>query len=802
MNKKILYIFTVSLLMLGCSDAVENSGTYLESAKSYYESGDYKKAQLELKNALQMDANLAEAYYYLALIDEKERNWGGMIGKLSTTVELDPVNQDARLKLAKLYLLYGKLELAKTHMDVLLKDDPKNLDGMALLAAVYLKQDDKSAALSEAEKVLAVNPEHVDAVSIQVAVYMAQQDFSTAEKKLDKVLISKPNELTFNLLKLQIHIKSKDIPAIEKDYLNLIEHFPLKHEFSYALAKLYVGTSRDEMALKLLKSVVEKNADQVKPKLVLVDYFLQKDRVEAEKIISKFIAEKVDSPDLYMRLATLYIQQKKFTEAKVPLNWIIERNEKEKLGLNAKVLLAKIAIQEQDNTKALTLVEQVLTVDDSHYLALLLKARIKVIDGIYNEAIPELQVIISKHPNSDEALVLLAQTYIKKNSPVLADANFRQALKLNPGNFSAVMPVVVGMIKSKEIDQAEGILEKALKTKPGHMGALQTLAQIRLLNKDWPATQELADLIAKKSQGVGFSSYLEGKIAQGKGLYNDAIEKYKLALTVTPTLSGALKNIFLCYEALKQRDGAIVYLDKFIQDNPTNSYPVILKAQLYSFAKDWDKALLILNKGAEQWPNNAAFYEAITRIYRNKNEKEKVVGVYEKGLKKSPENIRLRMLLASAYEENENYENAVKQYEILISKKPDIDLVVNNLVSLLLDHFPGKESAERALKLAKRFENSKQPYFKDTYGWALLHNGNFGEAVTVFKQVVSRMPNVAVFKYHLGVVYSKLNLNEQAISLLEQALEFGAKENQFLEKDLALQLINEVNAKTDLEKSK
>ena len=76
---------------------------------------------------------------------------------------------------------------------------------------------------------------------------------------------------------------------------------------------------------------------------------------------------------------------------------------------------------------------------------------------------------------------------------------------MNPGNFSAVIPVVSRMIKSKDIALAEEVLQKALEIKPDHAGAIQALAQVRLLNKDWQGTQKVADMISTKPKGEGFS---------------------------------------------------------------------------------------------------------------------------------------------------------------------------------------------------------------------------------------------------------------------------------------------------------
>ncbi len=155
-----------------------------------------------------------------------------------------------------------------------------------------------------------------------------------------------------------------------------------------------------------------------------------------------------------------------------------------------------------------SLVNEILAIDAKYYDALLLQSRLSLLEGRNDEAITELRGVLRDYPESDEAMVLLAQAYLNKESPELADENFRKALDLNPGNFSAVMPVVAHMVKSKDIARADQVLQKALQIKPDNAEALQALAQVRLLNKDWQGTQQVADIISTQPKGQGFSYYL------------------------------------------------------------------------------------------------------------------------------------------------------------------------------------------------------------------------------------------------------------------------------------------------------
>ncbi|MGR8998724.1 MAG: tetratricopeptide repeat protein [Gammaproteobacteria bacterium] len=787
-----LVLTGVALSIHACGNSEEKAQRYMESGKAFYIQGNYDKAKLEFKNALQVNSTLADAYYHLALMDEKSQNWKGMFENLSQLIKLSPNHAKGHLKLGQLFLLLGQPEKATAEVDTLLKLNPENAEAYALKGAILVKQGDRTGALAAADRSLALAPGNVDAVSLKIVVYMHGKDFSNALAIVENALKVNSDNLQLNLLKLQIDTQTNKTEAVVADYQGLIKRFPDNLDFQYALAKYYDSTGNNISTKATLQKVITDHPADLKAKLVLVDYLNTKSPGDALSVLQGFIAQEPDVAGYYLPLARLLITQNKMAEAKEALNWLIEHKAEEKDGLAAKILLAKLALNDKENESAHKLVDEVLAVNAGNYDAQLLRVRIKLINGLTDQAISDLRTVLRDYPESDEAMVLLAQAYLKQDAPELAEENFRKALDLNPGNFAAVLPVVSKMIQSKDILRADEVLQKALELKPDHAGALQALAQVRLLRKDWLGTQKVADLISTKPKGRGFAKYLGGKISQGQGLYEEAIVNYKEALALTPGLSDALKGILDSYETLKQRDKLASYLEEFSRANQEDPYPVLLKAQLLMRDKQWSSALAVLTGAVEKWPKVAELYEAMAGVYSAQQQGYKAISAFKKGLENNPDNARLSMMLASVYEQNRDFDNALKTYETVIAKQPDFDVAVNNLVSLLLDHFNSKESSERALKLAAKFEKSPQPYFVDTYGWALLNNGRHDEALRVFKDVSAKMPGIPVFKYHLGVAYHITKDDVGALAELEQALVIGKKTGSFIEQALAEKLLNEI----------
>ncbi|MEO1894787.1 MAG: tetratricopeptide repeat protein, partial [Methylococcales bacterium] len=219
--QKMIAIFCL-LVMSGCVDSVRKTQQYLESAERYYDQENYAKARLEYRNALQIDNQQVDAYYYLALMDEKDKSWKSMYANLLQVIKLDSRHVDARLRLGNLHLLSGQLEQADQLIDeifTLVTDNPK---AFVLKAALLLRQKDTMAAMDMVDKALAIDPGQIAAISLKVVIYQAQNDFNAAMSSIDQALQLNPDDLSLNFLKLQLHIKQGDNAAIEKDYLALI----------------------------------------------------------------------------------------------------------------------------------------------------------------------------------------------------------------------------------------------------------------------------------------------------------------------------------------------------------------------------------------------------------------------------------------------------------------------------------------------------------------------------------------------------------------------------------------------------
>lgn len=799
MIKRLLLIGFCSFAFSGCQSSNEKTQAYLTKGIEYYKLGDNKKARIELKNAIQIDNKKSEAFYYLALIDDKEQNWANMFANLQRTITLNPKNNDAHLKLGQLLLLQRPTDFNKVieQVDIILKNTANNPGALTLKAAVLAEQKKSDEAIELVDTILKNNPNFFEASNLKAAIYLSKNDIPTALKIIEKSLVTNPDNIELYVLKLRIHAQAKNNLAIEQDYAELIKHFPSKLEFNYALAQYYANNRQDDKVVSTLQNTIKNNPTELKPKLVFIDYLIGKNFSQVEVTIKSYLSQHINEPELLFRLANIYLQAKKYTEAKQQLNIIITEKSDSKEALTAKLLLARVSILEDKNPQhevALAIIKEVLAINPVHFDALMLKARINLSNKLYDEASSQLRNILNNYPKSDEALVLLAQIYNEQKSPELAEETLHKALKLNPNNFNAMMPILNKLMKNKDFIRATELVEKGLATRPNDVQLLKASAQIKLFSGDLAGIQKIADILAEQPGQVGFSDFLKGKILENQHKYEQAVIQYKQALTSEPGLLDALQGIVQSNEALKQRSATFAYLDSYIKTNPNNPMLFLIKAQLLAEDKQLENAIKILTDATIKWSKLPVFYMELAKLYLQSEKQEQAMAIYNTAIANMPENIDFKIGLADIYEQKGDYASALKLYEDLQIQHPDFEIATNNIVSTLLDYYPTKENIERAAKLAERFAKSDKPYFLDTYAWSLLKSGRYDEALQTLQKVIAKTNNVPVFRYHLGVAYHKTNHDVAAISELEQALTLSEQTGNFSEKKQTEDLLKELKA--------
>ena len=131
-----------------------------------YSNGQYETAKSVFKNVMENDPSNDAAMYYLAMIAAYENDMELAETYFMAAVNLDPGNFWYGYRLAKLYSMTGRQELAVDMYDKLLKDFPKEHDVYFDLVEMYASQQEYQKALETIDEI-----EEVVGVTETLAMY-------------------------------------------------------------------------------------------------------------------------------------------------------------------------------------------------------------------------------------------------------------------------------------------------------------------------------------------------------------------------------------------------------------------------------------------------------------------------------------------------------------------------------------------------------------------------------------------------------------------------------------------------------
>ncbi|HEC74999.1 MAG TPA: tetratricopeptide repeat protein [Methylophaga aminisulfidivorans] len=595
MKKTILFLAILSIA--GCGNSADSSDDFVESGNEYFDNGNYDKARLEYKNAIQIDPRQAEPYYRLALIDEQNKNWKQMFANLTTVEQLDPNHADALVKLGRLYLLGGQIDDALTRTNKALEVKPDDFNAQVLKASIFAKQkkfDEASALLAKISKDY---PDHKDVLSLDILISKDKGDLQTALEKSKAAVAKYPEDMSLRLIQLTLYNEMKDYNGMASVYEVMLQRKPDEREIVISYARLLVTMlNKYQEAMQVVESYLANHPDDSDVQQMLLALIDQKDPQQALVKLDEMIKASPDNYELKFAKAAFLDKNGDRNASVEQLNKIVSEDPQGLNGNRARVMLANYYASQQDLAKASELVEAVLAVAPEESGALLVRAKINLANDKVDQAVTNLRTVIRNTPESDEALLLLAQAYQKQGSEELAADSYRQTLTANPYNPIAAAIVASNLVKEPNYARAEQVLIKALEKNQTNVNLLQQLAQIRILKKDWAAGIETIDMLKDQQGDTVLSLMLSGQLYQAQGDYSTAKQEYMAVLEKQPNMSQAMEGLAVSMEALSENAELEAYLTEFNNTHPDLMVGYATLAIHYFRIEKSDEAIALLNK--------------------------------------------------------------------------------------------------------------------------------------------------------------------------------------------------------------
>jgi predicted Zn-dependent protease len=761
----------LSCLLAGCGSPEQRSQDYYQRGMALVAKKDDLNARLEFLNSVKYKSDNIEAWRALAGVEERTKAYQSLFQYLRRIVELDPKDNDARIKLAKMMLAGGAAEAALKLIDAGGEGIKSRADFHAIRAAILMRTNDAVSAVREAEQATSIEPGNLDAAIVLASASLSRGDADSAMRFLNAAKTESQDDPRVSLLKIQAFERKGNLKQAEDLLQKMISSQPQQVGLRGRLIQMYVAERRFDEAEKEIRAISSASPTDSKAGLDVVRFLMTVKGPSAAK--TELLARMKSGGDVFpyqLALAELDFTQGNIADSVSLLESLIKAASSPEHILAAQIKLAEAQISGKNFPAAEPLIADILRKDGRNTDGLRLRAAIRIEQGQLDSAISDLREALSNQPKSPELLLLMATAYERNQKPELADRQYADALKASGLSPAVGLRYAAYLQRTGNLDQADKILSDVLNGNPQNVQIATTLAQVRLLRQNWDGALAVAEVIRGIGNDKGVADQIKGAALAGQNKMDASIAALENAHAAAPDAILPVIALVGAYNRVGKADKAEFLLQDTLKKTPTNAQLLVLLGQLQSNKGKPQDAIKSFQAAITSQPKSEIGYSALTTFYANQKNYDEAAKVIQSGLLQLPRSLSFKLTAASLLISKGDPEAAMAQYEAIVNDQPNSGVALNNLASLLLDYRTDKASIERAYTLADKLRKSGVSEFEDTLGWAQYRRGNYSEAISLLEDVIKKTPNLAIARYHLGMSYVAVGQTAQAAAQFKAAL--------------------------------
>ena len=778
----------VILTLLACGGPQERKAQYRARAQEYIQAGNFPKARVALRNVLKIDPKDAEAYFLVAQVEEKEKNWRNAVANYQQVVELMPDHKDALITLAK-YYLEARLADDVTHAaDKVLAKNPQDPQARALKIAVLAQQNHIAQAISQAENLNRQYPTEPDVAILLATLYGHQQRVQDATTILRRAIQAHPHQLDL-LNNLQaVLTEGHDTKGTEQVLRQIIEEEPTVFDHRLKLARFYDQQKAMEKAETVLRESTTLFADSEQPWIALADFLNLRQGMEAAEAALRTATERLPySTKISFALAALYERHNDEASARRLYETLVKGYEKKPVGLEAKVKLAQLDFAEGKPLEAERRLTEVLKENPRSADGLILQGKIALSKRNGKEAVQAFRTVLRDQPEQARIQSLLGQAHVITGEERLARESFERAVSLYPGLVDSTLALAMLDSQSGQLTRARTRLRELVRAHPDHLQAIEMLFALELMAGDWKQAKATVSLLRSIVGEHAMLFMAEGKLYEAQREFAKAEASFERAATANPNAPEPLLAVIRLEVAQKQTDRARRRLETLVSMRPDHPFGHGLLGEVLTLSGRQEEAVVHFREATRINPTWVTPWVSWVNLSIIRGQPAEAIRILNEGVVANKSSEELYMLMASTLSNQGRIDEAIAAYESVLRINPHNIFSANNLASLLVDHKGDTASLERAFTLSRDFEkDAPHPLFLDTLGWVRLKMGHPDQALRLLKQAVAKAPDMPTLNYHLGLAFFQSGQKAEAKTYLTKALK---STEQFHERQKAEQLL-------------
>jgi predicted Zn-dependent protease len=456
------------------------------------------------------------------------------------------------------------------------------------------------------------------------------------------------------------------------------------------------------------------------------------------------------------------------------LQQIVDLSEDGPNVVTARTQLAQYALMAGKTDAANALLAEVLKANPRDNAALVLRSRIHLANGQPGDAVVDLRAALRDQQGSVELVQLLAQAHRMAKEPQLAREVLGDAIKAKPEDATLRALLAADLADAGDFKAAFAELDSAIKALPQATRLYELKSQIAVSQKDLALAQRTLEQLKAQQPNSTLAYIRLGQLFTSQKKFDAALKEYDAGAQVAPADVAPYIAAVTLLSAMNRHEEAAARILARSKQQPTNMLHRQLSAELAFNKRELATAEAEFRAVIAGAPKDASGYLGVSKVLGAKGDGEGALAVLTQGVKAVPSDRALPLARAEWLTQLKRYDEAIAQYELLRERFPEDDTVINNLAYLLAEMKGDKASTERALSLANRFAQSRNPGHLDSLGWIHYQLGQYEKAVPLLERAVALAPPSPLLQLHLGKALVKSGESARGKALIQKAIDSKA----------------------------
>ncbi len=711
-NRKLSVISAGVLFSVLSASVVGAPNELLNEAQQYFDKGEYKSAEIQIKNALKDSPKSAEARLLLGKVYLQKADLNGAAKEFQRAASYGASPKEVYGLLGKVYLAQGK---PKDLISNIVIDPSWDKEAQAVITAMhgdaYASLKEYKDAEASYKKALELDGNSIGALMGMVRLAIVNKDLVAAERDLASVFKLDDQQSDAWVLKAML----------TKEQGGLFEDIKSSLDKAIEITPGHVPALNARAMLLLENKKIDEAASDVDKILSLspgyppayylkgLIHFQNQEYTEAKDIFNRLVNATQDVTMANFLLGAIHFKEESYQQAEFYLSGFSATMPDHK---PAKSLLAATHIKLHQPQKAVELLESFVNPenDDVQMLALLGSAYLQT--GNASKGVALLEKAAEKAPDMAAIRAQLALGHLVEGDSKGAVAELKGAIDLDESVVQVDLLLINTYVRDKKYDETIAAARALVKKQPDQAIAYNALGLSLAGNGDFDA----AETNFKKAVQLDpkfLNAYIGlAKIAMQRKDLDGAIKHYQTVLKQQSDFLPAMLGLSAVYQLKQDRVTSVQWVEKAHDAHPDRAEVSAMLVDMHLKAGEKLKAAQVARATLNAAPESPLAYELMGRVNMASEDFSSAKATFQKLYDLTNGHVNAAVLLAESQWRLGNIEEAAKTTQEAVKKSPDNIKALVLSAKLKIAQNKLGEALKEAQQIQKKFD-------KGSVGFAL-----------------------------------------------------------------------------------